>query len=58
MRNLKDRMSRQILDRFEEAGVSIASATYDIVGLPPIRLEGPVAERMADALHERAGARR
>jgi len=39
VREMKDEMSREILDRFEEAGVEIASATYDIVGLPPVKVE-------------------
>jgi small-conductance mechanosensitive channel len=43
IRALKDRMSRDILAALEEAGIGIASSTYDIVGLPPIRLETPPA---------------
>lgn len=39
IRGLKDRISRQILSGLEEAGIGIASSTYDIVGLPPIRVE-------------------
>ena len=39
VRDLKDAMSREILDGFEEAGIGIASATYDIVGFPPIHVE-------------------
>jgi small-conductance mechanosensitive channel len=38
-RDMKDKMSREILSAFEDAGIGIASATYDIVGLPPIRVE-------------------
>jgi hypothetical protein len=38
-RDMKDKMSREILSAFEEAGIGIASATYDIVGFPPIRVE-------------------
>jgi small-conductance mechanosensitive channel len=38
VRELKDAMSREILANFQEAGISIASATYEIVGLPPVRL--------------------
>lgn len=37
-RDVKDRMSRQILEQLEAAGIGIASATYDIVGMPPIKL--------------------
>lgn len=39
VRGLKDSMSRDILAAFDEAGIGIASATYDIVGLPPLRIE-------------------
>ncbi len=38
-RDLKDLMSRDILQAFDEVGIGIASATYDIVGFPPIRIE-------------------
>ncbi len=38
-RELKDAMSRDILGAFDEAGIGIASATYDIVGMPPLRVE-------------------
>ncbi|HMB04847.1 MAG TPA: mechanosensitive ion channel domain-containing protein [Isosphaeraceae bacterium] len=38
VRDLKDVMSREILAAFDEAGIGIASATFEIVGLPPIRL--------------------
>ena len=31
---LKDAMSRDIIGEFDEAGIGIASATFDIVGLP------------------------
>ncbi len=54
VRNVKDRLSRTILDRFDQAGIGLASATYDVVGFPPLRLEGPVAERIADALGREA----
>jgi len=37
-RALKDAMSRDILRAFDAAGIGIASATYDIVGFPPLRL--------------------
>ncbi|MGN6375762.1 MAG: mechanosensitive ion channel family protein [Sphingomonas sp.] len=37
-REIKDAMSRELLARFDEAGVGIASATYEIVGVPPLRL--------------------
>ena len=38
VRDVKDQMSREILTAFDEAGIGIASATYDIVGMPPIQV--------------------
>jgi small-conductance mechanosensitive channel len=45
IRPLKDKMSREILDGLEAAGIGIASGTYQIVGMPPleVRLHGPAA---------------
>jgi small-conductance mechanosensitive channel len=40
-RELKDAMSREILSALDEAGIAIASATYEIVGIPPLKIEGP-----------------
>jgi small-conductance mechanosensitive channel len=34
IREVKDAMSRFIVDEFDKAGIGIASATYDIVGFP------------------------
>jgi len=31
-------MSRDIVERFEARDIGIASATYDIVGFPPIEI--------------------
>ncbi len=39
-RTVKDAMSRDILQGLESSGIGIASATYDIVGFPPVRIEG------------------
>ena len=39
IRDLKDRIFRQLLDGFNQAGIGIASSTYDIVGLPPIKVQ-------------------
>ena len=39
VRGLKDRMSRQILAELDQAGIGIASGTYDIVGMPTLRVE-------------------
>jgi small-conductance mechanosensitive channel len=42
IRDLKSRIGRQILAGLDEAKIGIASSTYDVVGLPPIRVEGPI----------------
>ena len=39
IRDIKDAMSRDILKEFDAAGIGIASATFDIVGLPPLRIQ-------------------
>ena len=39
VRGLKDRISREILAGIDEAGIGIASGTYEIVGIPPLRIE-------------------
>jgi small-conductance mechanosensitive channel len=38
VRSVKDRMSRDILDGFDTAGIQVASATFEIVGLPDVRV--------------------
>jgi len=38
IRDLKDIIGRDILEQFEVAGISIASATYEIVRMPPLEL--------------------
>src|SRR5438270_2539325 len=39
IRNIKDAMSREILDGLYKAKIEIASGTYAIVEMPPIRIE-------------------
>lgn len=39
VRTVKDRISRDIMDGLDAAGIGIASGTYEIVGLPPVRVE-------------------
>lgn len=36
VRELKDAMSRDVLTALDEAGIGVASATFEIVGLPPL----------------------
>ena len=38
VRGLKDRISRDVLAAFDEAGLGLASATFEIVGVPPLRI--------------------
>jgi small-conductance mechanosensitive channel len=37
-REMKDKMSRQILAAFDEAGISIASSSFEVSGIPPIKI--------------------
>lgn len=45
IRHVKDAITRSVLDAFEQARITIASATLDIVGLPPLRASD---ERLAN----------
>ena len=36
VRGMKDEMSREVLAALDQAGIGIASATYEITGLPPL----------------------
>lgn len=38
VRDLKDLMSRDILAGLDKAGIEIASATFEIVGVPPLTI--------------------
>jgi len=38
-RDIKDAMTRDILAQLGEAGISIASTSYEITGIPPLRIE-------------------
>jgi small-conductance mechanosensitive channel len=38
IRDVKDHMTREILEQFDQAGIGIASGTYAIVEVPPIRV--------------------
>ena len=43
IRGVKDEMSRYIVKELDAAGIGIASATYDIVGFPPIEVRSAPA---------------
>ena len=38
IRVVKDAMSREVLAGLDEAKIGIASATFEVVGLPPVRI--------------------
>ncbi|MCA1585996.1 MAG: mechanosensitive ion channel family protein [Acidobacteria bacterium] len=42
IRALKDAMSRDILQALDQAGIGLASATFEIVGLPPLRIANAI----------------
>ena len=49
VRRLKDAISRDILDGLDKAGIEIASGTYEVVGMPElkVRVAGPAEENGA-----------
>ncbi|HEY4010565.1 MAG TPA: mechanosensitive ion channel domain-containing protein [Acidobacteriaceae bacterium] len=51
IRGVKNRISREIMDEFDAAGIGIASGTYEIVGIPPIRIEQMPREAAAPPQH-------
>jgi len=44
VRDVKDAMSRDLLAALDEAGIGIASATFEIVGIPPLRIQQPTGQ--------------
>jgi small-conductance mechanosensitive channel len=47
VRDLKDAMTRDILAAMDAAGIGVASATFEVVGLPSLRVERTSASRRA-----------
>jgi small-conductance mechanosensitive channel len=41
IRELKDAIGRDILQQFDREGIPIASATFEIVGIPPLEIQEP-----------------
>ena len=39
VREIKSKISRDLLEQFDRAGIGIASGTYDVVGMPPIKVQ-------------------
>ena len=48
VRDVKDAMSRAILERFEHAGIEVASATFELVSAPPLQVDISGRRRTAD----------
>lgn len=49
IRSIKSAMSRDILQQLDEAGIGIASGTYEVVGFPPLKVEmAPAATPATD----------
>ncbi len=48
VREVKDAISREILGRLDAADIGLVSATYSIVGLPPLRLDRPPGDLQHD----------
>lgn len=38
LREVKDRMSRELRSQLDEAGIGIASATFELTAMPSVRL--------------------
>jgi small-conductance mechanosensitive channel len=49
IRDVKNKISRRILDEFDRADIGIASGTYQIVGMPPLKVELAGAARLQEA---------
>ena len=58
VRDVKDRMSREILRRMDEAGIGMASTTFAVVGLPRIDVAVNARKKLSGGrtLNDRAGA--
>jgi small-conductance mechanosensitive channel len=39
IRDIKNRISREVMDELDQAGIGIASGTYEVVGMPPLRVQ-------------------
>jgi small-conductance mechanosensitive channel len=52
IRELKNRISRQMLDELDRAGIGIASGTYEIVGMPPLKVEVAGEEKIGDRVEQ------
>lgn len=39
IRQIKSKTSRDILEQLDRAGIGIASGTYEVVGMPPLKVK-------------------
>jgi hypothetical protein len=39
IREIKSNISRDLLEELDHAGIGIASGTYEVVGMPPIKVQ-------------------
>jgi small-conductance mechanosensitive channel len=51
IRDVKDAISRDLLRELDAAGIKLASATFEVVGLPPLRVSGDLPEGPAGGIH-------
>jgi small-conductance mechanosensitive channel len=53
VRDLKDAMTRDVLDGLDDAGIGVASATFEITGLPALRVARDRPAASPPAAHDR-----
>lgn len=39
IRDIKSKISRDLLEELDRAGIGIASGTYEVVGMPPVKVQ-------------------
>lgn len=57
IRDVKDRISRALIAALDDAGIAIASSTFEITGLPALKLAADTADRLAGSLHPAGNGR-
>jgi len=56
-RDIKDAMSREVIARLDEARIGIASTTFEVTGLPPIRVARQRESEKAGAVRDRPASK-
>lgn len=54
IRDIKSKISRDLLTELDRAGIGIASGTYEVVGMPPIKVQMVPDNGAGSALQEPA----